>query len=265
MNDEDFRPCATCGGNRTCVWTIRQGLFAIVVPMDFLRAQREADELLATALAPYGASGWVRMAPAGAWNAGDERLIPQLGGGTLRIVHDERGAPYALTAAGEEDKGLLVSLTDEGDVVACAAARVGTPSDLVGIGIDLASPEDFAGERGARFNRLIFSEHEQALAHALADDEATGFAFAFSAKEAGFKACSAPLRRWYDNRDEVLEFDLTQFELADDHAVQGTLRHAHAARAMERMGISLWVVRREICGFALSIALAKKTLRGSRR
>ena len=226
--------------------------------MDFLRAQTEADGLLATALTPYGASGWVRMAPAGVWNVRDERLIPELEGGTLRVVHDERGAPYALTDAGAEDKGLLVSLTDEKDVVACAAARVDVSSDLVGIGIDLASPEDFAGERGARFNHLIFSEREQALAPTLAADEATGFAFAFSAKEAGFKACAAPLRRWYDTCDEVLEFDLTEFELADDHTVQGTLRHAHAARAMELMGIRLLVVRLEVCGLALSIGLAKR-------
>jgi hypothetical protein len=34
---------------------------------------------------------------------------------------------------------------------------------------------------------------------------------------------------------------------------------------MERMGIRVSIVRRQVCGFALSIALTKKTLRGSRR
>ena len=229
--------------------------------MDLFRAQNEANELLAEALAPFGASGWVRVAPVGAWNVGGERLVSLPDGSIVRISHDERGAPFVLAADGAEDYNLLVSLTDEKRVAACAAAKADESADLLGVGIDLASPEDFAGERGERFNHLIFSTGEQRLAPTLADDAALGFAFVFSAKEAAFKACAAPLRRWYDKHDEELAFDVTEFELATPYDVRGTLRHAHANRAMAVMGIRTCVVRREICGFACTIAVANKVKR----
>lgn len=230
--------------------------------MDLLRAQNEASELLAEALAPFGVSGWVRVAPAGAWNVGGERSVPLLDGSIVRISHDERGAPFALGMDGTEDYNLLVSLTDEKGVAACAAAQTDGSADLRGLGIDLASPEDFAGERGEQFNPLIFSASEQRVAPMLADDDALGFAFVFSAKEAAFKACAAPLRRWYDEHDEELAFDLTEFELAAPRDVRGTLRHAHAARAMAAMGVRVRIVRREICGFACSIAIAENAKKG---
>ena len=61
----------------------------------------------------------------------------------LRIAYDEREAPFVVGPDGQEDTGLAISLADEGDLLACAWARMTSDSPLLGVGVDLASSSDF--------------------------------------------------------------------------------------------------------------------------
>ena len=203
----------------------------------------------------------VELTSVGQWGCQDERCIPLSDGRTLEIVHDERGGPVVLDEKGQWDDSVLVSLTDEGDCVACAWARIAEGSPVVGLGIDLASEADFAGGRGERFVPLLFSARERELVPRLfPDDLALGYAFAFSAKEAAFKSCAAPLRRWYQTHDEELSFDVRSFELVDRAREDGTARKGEARRAMDQLGIERIELARMALGpRALTIALALAT------
>jgi phosphopantetheinyl transferase (holo-ACP synthase) len=155
-----------------------------------------------------------------------------------------------------DDPGLLVSFTDEDDLALFAWARPQRDSRLAGIGVDVASAKDFAGERGERFNRLIFSEHEQEFVRTYYfDDPAIGFAYAFSAKEAAFKATAQPLRSWYRHHDEELAFEVRHFSLTTPHVARGELRDAAAQYALDKMRIARIVVNyTQVEGVALVVA-----------
>ena len=202
---------------------------------------------MADELRPWGveALGICWGEPRG-WDEGGSRIVPHEDGTRLVLTHDEREAPYALRPDGREDTGLLVSLSDEDALATCAWARVTPDSQVVGLGIDLADPRDFAGARGERFNRLA------------PGDEALGYAYAFSAKEAAFKACAAPLRRWYEAHDEELVFDLRGFELADLRHEAGTARDGAAQAALDALGIrAIELFRTEVQGCACTVAWAR--------
>lgn len=157
----------------------------------------------------------------------------------IAITHDERGAPVATRADGTEDTRLLLSLTDEDELTFCGWAQREGDSPLVGLGIDLVPLDAFSGERGTRLNRLLLTDRDRAIASAMwPDTPETGAAYAFSAKEAAFKSCAAPLRRWYETHDEELAFDVRSFELADATHACGTARRGEAQRAMAAMGIT---------------------------
>ena len=215
---------------------------------------------MADELRPWGveALGICWGEPRG-WDEGGSRIVPHEDGTRLVLTHDEREAPYALRPDGLEDTGLLVSLSDEDALATCAWARVTPDSQVVGLGIDLADPRDFAGARGERFNRLLFTHAEQGLVPALAPGgEALGYAYAFSAKEAAFKACAAPLRRWYEAHDEELVFDLRGFELADLRHEAGTARGGAAQAALDALGIrAIELFRTEVQGCACTVAWAR--------
>ena len=221
---------------------------------------RAWERQVAEALRPAGveAFGICWGAPR-SWDEGSSRVVPRADGTRLLLAHDEREAPYALGPDGREDAGLLVSLSDEDALAACAWARVAPGSGVAGLGIDLADPRDFAGARGERFNRLLFTQAEQGLVPALAHgDEALGYAYAFSAKEAAFKACAAPLRRWYEAHDEELVFDLRGFELADLRHEAGTARGGAAQAALDALGIrAIELFRTEVQGCACTVAWAR--------
>ena len=226
----------------------------------FSQAQLIANELLRSALSPYGPDvcGTVAAAPH-AWDDDAMRLVPLTDGQRLRVAHDEREAPYVVNGAGEEESALLLSLTDEDIMALCVWARMKPGSPVAGIGVDLASLEDFDGTRGARFNHLIFPEHEQRAAERLCPERpALGYAYLFSAKEAAFKACAAPLRTWYRAHSEELLFSVLNFELgSDDRHEVGTARHAEAQAAMNAMGIrAIELHRTQIDDMALTIGLA---------
>ncbi len=194
--------------------------------------QNQAEALMQNAMADaclsYGA-----LLSTGTWQPHAERRLSIDDGRTLVILHDEREAPYCV-----DGDTTLVSITDEGDLALCVWAVPKPDSNVAGIGIDLASTCDFAGDRGARFNHLLFSEHEQDFVrNNYGEQPELGYAYTFSAKEAAFKSLAAPLRSWYAKHTEELVFEVREFELADAAHARGTLRHACAQAAMDAMGI----------------------------
>ena len=220
-----------------------------------------ATSMLETLLASDGPlSCGITFAHTGRWAQGDRRLVTLESGRTLLLDHDEREAPVRLNTSDNWDDTLLVSLTDEEETCACAWVRVPDDSLVVGLGIDLASTHDFAGEHGARFNRLLFTQREHELAPIIGGGNlALGYAYAFAAKEAAFKALAAPLRRWYQTHQEELLFDVRCFELADATHESGTARKGEAQRAMDKLGVaSIELGRMTLGNRALTVAVARK-------
>lgn len=186
------------------------------------------------------------------------RSFAREGGQVLQVAHDEREAPAVLDDTDALDDSVLVSFTDEHEAGLLAWMARPRGNRVVGLGIDLAAVEDFAGDRGEHFNHLLFTDDEQQLvAEAWPHEPARGYAFAFSAKEAAFKACAAPLRSWYRTHSEELLFDLRSFELDGWDHEKGTARRGEAQRAMNLMGIRTIELHRLFWNdMALTIALA---------
>lgn len=149
-------------------------------------------------------------APAGTWGERELRTVPLGGGKTLHIAHDGWGAPVAV-----EGDDMLVSLADERGLEVCAWADPSEGSRVVGLGIDLVCIDDLAGVRGRQLAPLLLSEHEISLAQKLyGGHPELGYALAFSAKEAAFKACAAPLRVWRGTEGGEPVYEVRDFELA---------------------------------------------------
>jgi 4'-phosphopantetheinyl transferase EntD len=103
----------------------------------------------------------------------------------------------------------------------------------------------------------VLHEDELALAPRLCpQDDLQAAAILFAAKEAAFKACAAPLRRWYEGHDEQLVFDLRHFVMREPGSMSGDGRNGAAQHALERMGIHIRVHHTCIAGHALVVALA---------
>lgn len=212
--------------------------------------------------------GLVVLAGARSWGArerGSIQLPTTSGTLTVPLAYDEREAPYALASDGTEDRGLLLSLTDEGECIACLWARVDGSSPLRGVGVDLTDLGHFR-ERPPRnpdrprpdFAKLLFTEREQELIEVLApQDDLLAKATLFASKEAAFKATASPLRRWYDQSDEELRYEVRHFVMEEPGLERGTGRNGAAQEAMERMGITRVVVRSaSVLGMALVTAVA---------
>ena len=217
-----------------------------------------ARETFGRLVAPHGITsfGVIRERD---WGPAACRSIPLTDEAVANLGHDEREAPFVAGPDGSTDDTWLVSLTDEDQLRLCAWVRAEGQTRVRGIGVDLASVHDFAGERGERFNHLLFTKSELAWAEARTAEAPIelSLAYAFSAKEAAFKSLAAPLRSWYQANTEELVFDLRDFELADDFHEAGSARKGAAARAMARMGIScIELARTELCGLALTFAVA---------
>ena len=175
----------------------------------------------------------------------------------LQIAYDEREAPYVVGRDGQEDTRLMISLADEGDLLACAWARIDEGTPLMGVGVDLASSTDFDDRPFTqRFIKLVFDGTERSIVqNGWAADPSLGYATAFGAKEAAFKATAQPLRRWYRSHDELLEFEVRNFSLVSAHEARGELRDAAAQHAMDKMGISrIEVNYAQVEGIALVVA-----------
>lgn len=178
------------------------------------------------------------------------------------IRYDEREAPFAATDGGGERRDLLVSMSDENDYLACAWAQVSPGSALVGLGIDLSSPEHFEDQGNPRRRELalaVLTEGERRLATSLAQDgrQTLAESAVFAAKEAAFKATAQPLRRWYDTHDEELLFEVRHFVMHEPGLERGDGRNGAAQVAMERMGVDRIAIHHaEACGMALVTGVA---------
>jgi phosphopantetheinyl transferase (holo-ACP synthase) len=108
--------------------------------------------------------------------------------GDTTLVHDKNGAPHI---EGTPER-LLISITDEKEW-SCAAAVSADGSKLRGIGIDLASTEDFnGGHIGEIMSRRFLTEGEQrAVARVSVERRGILRTAVFSAREAAFKALSS--------------------------------------------------------------------------
>lgn len=175
------------------------------------------------------------------------------------VAHDVRHAPYLQHPSGKERRDLLLSLSDEGDRLAAAWARVEEDSPLMGLGIDLCAAHRFE-ERPGRRDRalLLLTERERMLAPSLLlDDLPLAYATLFAAKEAAFKATAAPLRRWYEKHDDELRFGVRHFVMDEPLTERGTGRDGAAQRALDAMGIARIEVRyTQLDGMAIVVACA---------
>ena len=116
------------------------------------------------------------------------------------VGHDDREAPFVPDDGDGEEPGFLISITDEDPERLCAVVRVAEDSDVLGVGIDLASTEDWTqDERGERFAELLFTEHEKALISAADGSVPLLRAKGFSAKEAAFKLWDEPGTTLYED------------------------------------------------------------------
>lgn len=210
--------------------------------------------------------GLVVLQGAESWGAHERGHIdlPTRGGLlSLPLAYDEREAPYAVNDAGEEVCDLLLSLTDEDDVIACAWARVAPCSPLRGVGVDLSDASHFRRHvtpRGRDLSLLLFTEGERALLDKLGcTDDALAKAALFASKEAAFKATAAPLRRWYDTHDQELRYEVRHFVMEEPGLERGTGRNAAAQDALDLMGIARIAVRHAEVGnrsLVTAVALA---------
>lgn len=197
----------------------------------------------------------------GAHETGRIELPGDDGHVSLSVSYDEREAPFVVAPDGTERASDLISLSDEDDLLACAWARVGDGSDVCGVGIDLASREDFGPRPGTeRFLELMFSDAERELAQLLyPDDPPLAYATLFGAKEAAFKATAHALREWYLTHDEPLEFEVRDFGMTEPGLERGELRRGNAQAALDRMGIArIEIHHARIHDHALILALARR-------
>jgi phosphopantetheinyl transferase (holo-ACP synthase) len=159
----------------------------------------------------------------------------------LPIAHDERQAPYVVGDGSGGESRLMVSLTDENDLLGVAWAEPLPDSAVMGVGLDIASTSDFGmDERGDRFVRLLFTQAEQEEAERTHPENVPiGRAFVFSAKEAAFKAASQALRAWHLEHEEKVPFEVRNFSLQTDGTEALSEKRAGT---FEKLGIGSIVV-----------------------
>lgn len=207
--------------------------------------------------------GLAAFSGASSWRDCEDRLTGLVASSTssnaLSVAHDARRAPYLQDPSGEERRGLLLSLSDEGDRLAAAWARVEEGSPLMGLGIDLCAANRFEARPGRRNRaKLLLTERERALAPSLwPDNLPLAHATLFAAKEAAFKATAAPLRRWYEKHDDELRYGVRHYVMDEPLLMSGTGRDGTAQRALEAMGIARIEVRyAQLDGMAIVVACA---------
>ena len=212
-------------------------------------------QLLCRALNGHGAISYDA-----ATTSADLRIkqIADIDGKRVTIGHDKRNAPLLMDRAGNELHDFPVSITDEQNTRMLAWAKLGSKSDVVGLGIDLCSTADFADDkRGEHFSKLLLTDREKELLDRVDLPLPLRRAQTFAAKEAAFKATSAPLRHWYRTHDLELAFDVRDFELWPNGIVRGTARSGRATRACEMLGIDrIEASFAEYKGMALCVAVA---------
>ncbi len=202
-----------------------------------------------------GADSW------GAHERGFIELPTSHGVRTISLRYDEREAPYAVSLDGHELPNLLLSLTDEDDYIACVWAYVSDGSPLLGVGVDLCGAERFRERPGSKrrdLAELLLTPRERELVSDISHEQPLyAKAVLFAAKEAGFKATAAPLRRWYDTHDKELLYEVRHFVMEELGTERGTWRNGAAQAAMDAMGIGHLQVRwAQVEGLALAAAVS---------
>lgn len=208
--------------------------------------------------------GLVVLQGADSWGAHERGFIElpcAEGTLTIALAYDEREAPYAVRPDGCEIRELLLSLTDEDDFIACAWARVDENTPLLGVGVDLCGAKRFRERPGAKrrdLAELLLTPRERDLVSDISLEQPLyAKAALFAAKEAGFKATAAPLRRWYDTHEEELRYEVRHFVMEDVGIERGTGRNGAAQAAMDAMGIKRVRVRwAQVEGMALVTAVS---------
>lgn len=160
------------------------------------------------------------------------------------IDHDARHAPVIKLSPdiGEQpvSRNILISLTDEDDY-ACALAVAAPPSSaLGGIGVDLASVEDFCqGHRSSRFFEFLFTPSELSYLHQFPQEKWKGLAAAlFSAKESAIKSV-APLVRSHEasHFDCRLSARFSELEIQPDGAMGRVAFRGLTLENMQKIGV----------------------------
>ncbi len=206
----------------------------------------------------------VAFSGASSWREREDALTSLISAGaslTPSVAHDERHAPYLQEPSGNERRDLLLSLSDEGEMLAAAWAQPGENSPLLGLGIDLCAASRFEPRPGRRDRaRLLLAKRERALAPSIwprPEDLPLAYATLFAAKEAAFKATAVPLRRWYESHDDELRFGVRHFVMEGPLVERGTGRDGAAQRALDALGIARIEVRyAQLDEMALVVACA---------
>ena len=195
-----------------------------------------ADEMLGR----RGCTRWgISMRNGKDWESSDISTTMTYGSSipAFPILHDERGGPYFSC----EQPDILCSQTDENGICLCMWAQCPPESGVLGIGIDLAAREDFAGKEdgGEKLAHLVLDETDIRLAREMfPDDYPCGYAYAFAAKEAAFKSMAPALRTWYLTQNEPLIFEVREFVQSKPGHMRGTARKARAQEACGKLGIT---------------------------
>ena len=102
----------------------------------------------------------------------------------FKINHDKNGAPYVKIGGMHNNEHILLSLTDEQNYTAGAAIWIKPYSTICGIGIDLASIDDFIDTpKNQIFFKKMFTEEELQYVSGFPKEEAPyKMACIFSAK-----------------------------------------------------------------------------------
>jgi phosphopantetheinyl transferase (holo-ACP synthase) len=231
-------------------------------PLDIHEVKAAAADLAQRAFADRGIITWgVALGCGKRWREASGGPLMTVGDPLppYPIGHDERKAPFLLMEDGTEVPGMLVSFTDENGVCLCIWAVADETGPVAGLGADLASTEDFEGNPSDdRFIKLLLKGDEAKIAESIRpDDHATGYAAAFSAKEAAFKSTARALRTWYETHDEELTFEVRDFEMTEPGLEKGTARTGRAQVACDKLGISrIEVLHAPMPGAVLTFALA---------
>ena len=172
------------------------------------------------------------------------------------VVHDRRGAPYALTRDGEPDASLFVSCTDEDAWRVDALLLHGDGAPWLGMGIDLCSVDEFTDTpSNRRFWSRTFTEAELAVASGVHSALALSRAWLFAAREAAFKATAAALRERERAGAAVPTYSFANFEVVSTHEAVPIGR---AKAALDELGLgSLTLASTVLNGRALVLALAQ--------
>lgn len=177
----------------------------------------------------------------------------------FKINHDKNGAPYVKIGGMHNNEHILLSLTDEQNYTAGAAIWIKPYSTICGIGIDLASIDDFIDTpKNQIFFKKMFTEEELQYVSGFPKEEAPyKMACIFSAKEASLKSIAAKIRIMDPKNLMKLPGKFVDFAI---HFSDGKIEATPQGKTLETvklLGINrIKITQKLIEDMAFSIALA---------